>query len=490
MKRKTLFNIINKWVLIVIISSFFIIGPIVSLIIAFQMSFETYDILENGVHDIRDDVSYTYNKVMNNTMDMVMHFIESYDNEKISNKRMAAYVRENDHIFQEINIINKDGIVIKSSHKEIVGYDMASGKQSAEFLCLLNGEKVYVQSLQPVSRDPNTIRSYIGMALSDGNGFVQVGVDEKQYFRNISDNLSQFVIHRHVGSKGFFIVCDRTWKIVGSYNGKHKGKTIHTPIKVDEGKCTKTKLRLFGKDYYAVIRSERDFYIVGLFPDTDVKKATTYIVGVILLAGVLIIAVVVIVLSHLIKYHVVDSVIDLNDRLKLVTAGDLGVRMNVRTCVEFNDLSDGINQTLDNLDEMIYKTKQLIEKELEDARSIQNTSVPFVFPPFPELKNIGLHAVMETAKAVGGDFYDYFMVDEDNLCIVIADVSEKGIPAALFMMKAKTVICEYAKAYRSVERVAQFANQLLCEGNTAAMFVTVWMGILDVRTGDLSYVNA
>ena len=97
---------------------------------------------------------------------------------------------------------------------------------------------------------------------------------------------------------------------------------------------------------------------------------------------------------------------------------------------------------------------------------------------------------MHTAKEVGGDFYDFYFVDEDNLAFLIADVSGKGIPAAMFMMQSKTIIKSYAESGISVEEIFTVANEKLCEGNDAGMFVTAWMGILNTKTGKVLFANA
>lgn len=129
-------------------------------------------------------------------------------------------------------------------------------------------------------------------------------------------------------------------------------------------------------------------------------------------------------------------------------------------------------------------------KELALAAEIQQSVLPNVFPPFPEKTEIDLHVSMDFARSVGGDFYDYFLIDDDHLCIVIADVSGKGIPAALFMMNSKTVLHSIAMVGASPAEILSKANEALCRNNQAEMFVTVWLGILELSTGKLVAANA
>ena len=129
-------------------------------------------------------------------------------------------------------------------------------------------------------------------------------------------------------------------------------------------------------------------------------------------------------------------------------------------------------------------------KELAMAADIQENAIPRVFPPFPEEKRMDLFASMKPARDVGGDFYDFFYSGADRLVFLVADVSGKGVPAALFMMRAKTVPKNLAQTGRPLADAVTEANEALCEGNAANMFVTAWIGELDLATGAVSYVNA
>lgn len=137
----------------------------------------------------------------------------------------------------------------------------------------------------------------------------------------------------------------------------------------------------------------------------------------------------------------------------------------------------------------IQKTAR-IESELNLAKSIQAHMLPMIFPPFPEREEFDIYALMEPAKEVGGDFYDFFMLDDNNIAIVIADVSGKGIPAALFMAIAKTLIKNEAGMGLEPAEIFTTVNHMLCEGNDNDMFVTAWLGILNIENGKLTYVNA
>lgn len=134
--------------------------------------------------------------------------------------------------------------------------------------------------------------------------------------------------------------------------------------------------------------------------------------------------------------------------------------------------------------------KERIGAELNVAHRIQANMLPCIFPPFPDRPEFDLYAMMIPAKEVGGDFYDFFMVDEDHLMVVIADVSGKGIPAALFMMTTKTLIQTLAQTGMTPAQVLDEANARLCERNETGMFVTAWVGMLEISSGRLICANA
>ena len=163
-----------------------------------------------------------------------------------------------------------------------------------------------------------------------------------------------------------------------------------------------------------------------------------------------------------------------------------------RTSLALNDQMDTIRQMERRQmeQENLIKEQERIVQELSTAKQIQASVLPHIFPPFPDRKEIDLFASMDPARDVGGDFYDFFFVDEDHLCLIVADVSGKGIPAALFMMFAKRIIEDFARVNYTVSDILKETNHVLCDNNQADMFVTVWIGILEISTGRLTASSA
>ena len=171
-------------------------------------------------------------------------------------------------------------------------------------------------------------------------------------------------------------------------------------------------------------------------------------------------------------------------------------QLSIKTGDEIENLSSSVLQMEQEINTYIADLTQVtaererIGAELDVARNIQASMLPCIFPPFPQREEFSIFASMDPAKEVGGDFYDFFLVDDDHLAMVIADVSGKGVPAALFMVIAKTLLKNAAQTGASPKAVLEKVNDQLCENNDAEMFVTVWLGILEISTGKLTCANA
>ena len=184
------------------------------------------------------------------------------------------------------------------------------------------------------------------------------------------------------------------------------------------------------------------------------------------------------------------------DRNAGVQAPDHFSSLNIRTGDEVENLSlvmaDMERDLADYMDNLtsITAEKERISTELDLARRIQANMLPSKFPPFPERTDIDVYACMNPAKEVGGDFYDFFLLDQTHLGLVIADVSGKGVPAALVMMISKILIQNFILGKQSPADVLHMVNEQMCRNNQAEMFITVWIGILDLETGILTASNA
>ncbi len=156
---------------------------------------------------------------------------------------------------------------------------------------------------------------------------------------------------------------------------------------------------------------------------------------------------------------------------------------------DFTSMLEELEHHIENI-RTVTAEKERIGLELNMARSIQENQLPNVFPAFPDRPEFDIYASMTPAKEVGGDFYDFFFTDNDHLVMVMADVSGKGIPAALFMMASKILINNYASMGLAPHEILERTNETICKNNQLKMFVTVWIGILEISTGKVTASNA
>jgi len=392
----------------------------------------------------------------------------------------------------EINCVNPAGIIFASTYPDFLQYDMRSGQQSAEFMVLLSGEESYVQSYRPVSYDASISRKYGGVVLERG-GFVQVGYGSERFQRDIDEFVVGVTRNRHVGEGGCIIIVDENWNIVSDRFG-NEGKNLDTTgIWIDTTAVLEGEpfsANVYGEASYCMYHVTEGYRIVAVMPESEAALSRNVAVGVTTAMQIVVFAALFVLIFVLVKRLVVNNIYQINDSLSAITAGKLDTVVDVRSHEEFEDLSNDINSTVDTLKRYIADAAARIDAELAFAKAIQHSALPSVFPPYPNRKEFDIWATMHTAKEVGGDFYDFYFVDDDTLAFLIADVSGKGIPAAMFMMQSKTLLKSYAESGMSVETVFTNANEKLCEGNDADMFVTAWMGCLNIRTGLLTFANA
>ena len=191
-----------------------------------------------------------------------------------------------------------------------------------------------------------------------------------------------------------------------------------------------------------------------------------------------------------------DPLKKLEADVRSISGGNLDSRTEVKTDDEIGSLADSFNLMTDSLQKYISDLKEVTAKEqriageLSAAATIQASMLPRNFEEFSAGQAFSLSASMNPAKEVGGDFYDFFLIDQDHLGLVMADVSGKGVPAALFMVIAKTLIKNRAQMGGGPAEILQYVNEQLCQGNEAELFVTVWFAILDLKTGKGMAANA
>lgn len=478
----------QRWLLICVLIAFALTCTF-TFILQNRLSLsDSEKLMRLNIQDVYSDIQDASDKALLNITNDIADSISRMENVDSDD---LSLLKEEFNV-SEINLVGTDGVIFATTQHLFMHYNMGDGDQSAAFLPLLSGEKEIVQSYQQTSFDSSIYRKYAGVSLPEG-GFVQVGYDSAQFKSDIDSHVTGATRNRHIGETGAMIITDENRLIVSdrnNYEGKHLSETGLYLNTEDIPKNTIFTADVYGQPSYCMYATSEGYYIIAALPKTEVLFSRDVSVYITVFIEILVFAVLFGLIYFLVKRVVVDNLQKVNSALSRITDGNLNVTVDVRSNEEFASLSDDINQTVDTLKQYIDEAAARIDKELEFARDIQHSALPSVFPPYPNRKDFDIYADMITAKEVGGDFYDFYFINENTLTFLIADVSGKGIPAAMFMMTSKTLLKSLAETGRSVSDVLTEANTKLCENNDAGMFVTVWMGILDLNTGIIKFANA
>ena len=398
----------------------------------------------------------------------------------------------------EINIVNGEGIIIKSTdaaRNEGFNFVSSTDDQPRQFLALLGEQDELVQDF-----DENTLgelRKYAGVKLQDG--FLQVAYNQKQFNEAMDDFIIDVTKNRHVGATGFVAVCDANLNIISEtkIDGSHISEIgIIPPESMEKGNFEREIFEAeiinpYTKEsqgeYIYVYTFKEGFCLIAAMPTEEVTIMRDVSIMLSTFMQVLIFAILFLLLYFLIKRIIINNLHVINGKLAQISGGNLDVTVDVRANEEFASLSDDINTTVATLKRYIAEAAARIDKELEYAKQIQLSALP---TNFPENEDFKIYAQMIAAKEVGGDFYDFYKLNDTTVAFLAADVSGKGIPAAMFMMTAKTIIKDLAEGGMAVNDIFTKANEKLCENNESGMFVTAWMGILDLTTGKMQFANA
>ena len=492
--KKRISTSFQKWLLLIVGIAF---AVTLALLGGYQTKLFTDSaetLLDVYIKDVRQDIYDTADRNLLTLAKAAANEVNSQ--EEISEEFFQGMLDR--YKVSEVNLINPEGVIIASTDSRLVGFDLKKGDvQSAEFLALLGALPEYVQSFREIDFDGKTRRKYAAVTLDYG-GFIQVGYDDRAYYTAMYVAVLEVVKNRHVGEEGFLIVADSKWNII-SDRGNNAAQPITILTAMTRDIASIEEAVMFDEGIYIDGRFQRCFCmydetegykILAVYPYSEAMASRNVSLKVMTAMQILIFGTLFVLIFFLVRKLVVRNIHKINASLSAITEGNLDTVVDVRSHVEFDSLSNDINATVDTLKRYIKEAEERIDAELAFAKAIQHSALPTVQPHYTGKKEFEIYASMHTAKEVGGDFYDFYFIDDDHLAFLIADVSGKGIPAAMFMMTSKTIIKSYAESGMSVEEVFTHANEKLCEGNDAGMFVTAWMGILNIRTGKVLFANA
>ncbi|MBR5794800.1 MAG: SpoIIE family protein phosphatase, partial [Erysipelotrichaceae bacterium] len=484
-------NTFQRWLLVCIVVAYLVTSSFTFILQNGIVSIETQEVFTTAINDIEADI-----KGKSNTQ--LLSIAEKVKTEYVADVNVSLQALAQKYDIKEINIVDSNGIITNSTEVDVINnYDMNSKAQSKEFVDTLKLQDSFVQDYSPRGKDETVWRKYAAINLENG-GFIQVGYDAEQFHEMLNEFVVDVTKNRHVGTGGFVAVCDDQLNMV--IDNDYSGLSISTiginpPNEMKEGK-TATSLyyadivdgkTMTSMKYIYVFKFVEGYCIIAAQPESEtmfMRDASLYTS---IFMQVLIFATLFVFIYFLIKRVIINNLKKINDTLGRITEGDLNVKVDVRSNEEFSSLSDDINSTVTTLKQYIAEAAARIDKELEYAKQIQLSALP---TNFPKDEDYSIYAEMIAAKEVGGDFYDFYKLNAITVAFLAADVSGKGIPAAMFMMTAKTIIKDLAESGMAVNDIFTKANEKLCENNESGMFVTAWMGIIDLTTGNVQFANA
>lgn len=398
-------------------------------------------------------------------------------------------------VVDELHVVDPTGKVVASSLPAQVGEDLGRYSQMHFFLPLLSDPTLeLVQEMTPIHSDRPAACQFAAVARRDAPGFVQVGYSPKRMARAVEiASIRNLAPSFRIGSSGRVVV-SRRGMIVSIEDTPWLGRGIAEygipPLMLTGAQNGTFTAEVQNEKSLCVYQNYHDYQIVGILPESEIFAARNIMGRQLIVYNLVLFAMIFILVSTLVQNVVISGIYNVNKSLQKITSGDESELVQVETNEEFRLLSQGINETVAALKNAKVEMARRLDAELFFARAIQRASLPQTFPAFPGRTEFDIFAAMTPAREVGGDFYDFFLVGQDHLVLVVADVSGKGIPAALFMMKAKTLIKNDAELGRGAGQVLNNANRELCENNDTGMFVTVFLGILDLSSGRLRFANA
>ncbi len=493
-------HIFQKWLFLFVLFAFAVTCGVVFIIQTKEAELTAKDMIQLRIDDAKAEVVRNTNNLniirIQNRMDAIAKahcFAEilAAAPEKANFDELQRLMRILN--VDELDVIDAKGIITASSVAKYVGYDMHSAEQSAEFMAILEdpGQEI-VQEPRSIGFDSGVKMQYAGVARLDTKGVVQIGYLPRRLMRalemaDIASAAAKFRIGR---SGGILLAKDN--KIVASEPAFYIGKNIAEIGIAQEDLSSKKLFGSFmqGEGQLCIAERYGDMYIIGYMSEAEIYAGRQSRMLTLTMCLLLIFIAIFILISRLVQNVVIKGIDDINATLALITGGDLDSMVQVMTNKEFVSLSCGINTMVGALKSAIAEAKGRIDAELQVAKAIQHSALPERDRLARNGIDFEINAEMYTAKEVGGDFYDFFFADSDHLVFTVADVSGKGIPAALFMMKCKTLINSIAESEHSPAAILTEANERLCEGNEMEMFVTVWLGILEISSGRLRFANA
>ena len=421
------------------------------------------DLMEPAIHDMREELLAG--------MDATLYYLASCVTNELPSVAAAAAnpgrITTLMHAFalDEINFIDTNGVIRATTHPSQLGYWMGSDPDPAKaagFLCLLTNHLWYTQPPRTTVRADEVYRKFAGIRLPDGA--LQLGFDFSRLSRDarLKARFADLAVDWHVGKSGYYVVANATTREVisdGNPDSAFRPGLERDPISLDSlGFAQKMFEKGEGESFTARIAGEETVCRMVHVPESG---------------------------------HVFCVVVPMRE-VEHTRNSSVGTTMFILLVLIAAAAFAALRAVTvrERAEEERRAEEARRQKDLMLASSIQGSALPSVFPPFPSIADcVDIYARMRAAREVGGDFYDFYFVGEHHVAVLVADVSGKGVPGAMFMMRAKTTLTDLLSRGGKLGEAVAAVNACLADGNDANMFVTAWIGVLDLQTGRVEYVN-
>ena len=436
----------------------------------------TVTLLTNSINDVISDCSTMVDEEF---CELAQSIAETVS---VSAENSLTKLKE-DNSLTEIILFTKDGKITATTNPNRT--DMIIDAEIAEKIKSSDCFTLEYRNNENVKYTVAKINSNFYLAIGSGYGKIM---------NCISEIAPKVARNRHVGNNGSIYILNSDHQLVSSLYTDVTDAWIEQYNSYFDSLNSEKTTVITDVDsqieYYGMAKEKLGYKIIAVVPVSEMefsKEVSIYISSFMLVVAFTAIFVMTYLLVNSV---IVKNIVKTNKALKKITNGELDTVIDVAGTYEFESLSDGINTTVESMKKLIAEAEEKRRNELEYAKTIQYSCLPSADNPFPNRPEFDIFATMDTAKEVGGDFYDFFFIDADRLVFLIADVSGKGIPAALFMMTAKSCIKNNIKQNIKLSASIAMANDRLCEENGAELFVTCWIACLNTKTGELNFVNA
>ena len=449
---------------------------------------DTYEVMKLSVYSLWQDVEETVHDTYQQAANLIATTLDR-------NRTRSLTELALNHKFSEIHVVSRDGIITASTDISTIDFDLTtteSGRMIIKYIQDYGNTSVPVEYGFFMGEVAGIPVQFFLSEMKNG-GFVMAGIDELSTHDKEAEVLLTLSNNRNIHVNGFFMVTDSEGYDAVRQPGfepVHISETTGVSRDLFDDVEILKRGPVFNQDCYYMRYEYNGLSIISVLPVSealDSCRLSLYFVGFVQL---IIYAIVYALIYKLLERGVVNPIDNINNSLGKIMDGELDERVEEHSTSEFDSLSNDINQTVSTLKDYISEAENRMEQELTLAKNIQRSALPSVFPPYPDSYEYQIYASMDPARSVGGDFYDIFRLVGRQLVFMVADVSGKGIPAAMFMMTAKTMIKNLMESGLSPSEAFTEANNRLCEGNDAEMFVTAWLGVLNVTTGHVTFVNA